>query len=89
MLLEATDVLLHLLGNPISEAFEVSGLLGALVVSFSLAYTTVEKRNVAVELVVEKLPQRWRIAIDGIVSLLSSIMFAVIAGRALGYALEM
>jgi len=45
MLLTTADVILRIFRHPIPGTYEIVGLLGAVVVSFSLAYTTVEKRT--------------------------------------------
>ena len=52
MLLTSADVILRLFRRPITGAYEIVGLLGAIVISFSLAYTSVEKGHIAVEFLV-------------------------------------
>jgi len=58
MLLSTADVVLRLFGKPIPGTYELVGFLGTVVVSFALAFTSIEKGHIAVEILVEKLPQR-------------------------------
>jgi len=55
MLLTTTDVIMRLVATPIPGVYEIVGLLGVVAVSFSLAYTSVEKGHIAVEFLVRKL----------------------------------
>jgi len=56
MLLTCADILLRLLRHPIPGTYEMVGFLGTVIISFSLAYTSIEKGHIAVEILVEKLP---------------------------------
>lgn len=88
MLLSTTDVVLRLFGKPISGAYELVGFLGTIVVSFALAFTSMEKGHIAVELLVEKLPQRAQLAIESFCNLIGALLFGMLAYKAIRYALD-
>jgi TRAP-type C4-dicarboxylate transport system permease small subunit len=88
MLLSAADVVLRIFGRPIPGTYELVGFLGALVVSFALAFTSMEKGHIAVEILVEKLPLRTRLAIDAFCNLAGAFLFCVIGFQAFIYALD-
>lgn len=86
MVLTCADVTLRLFRHPIPGTYEMVGLLGAIVVSFSLAHTSVMRGHIAVEFIVQKLPKRTQIIIDGINSLLGTTLFGVITWQSILYA---
>lgn len=88
MLLSTADVVLRLFGKPIPGTYELVGFLGAIVVSFALAFTSIEKGHIAVELLVEKLPQRAQLAIETFCNLVGALLFGVIAWQAVIYAVD-
>jgi TRAP-type C4-dicarboxylate transport system permease small subunit len=88
MLLSTADVVLRIFGRPIPGTYELVGFLGALVVSFALAFTSMEKGHIAVEILVEKLPLRTRLAIDAFCNLAGAFLFCVIGFQAFIYALD-
>ncbi len=88
MLLSTADVILRLFGKPIPGTYELVGFLGTIVVSFALAFTSMEKGHIAVEILVEKLPQRAQLAIEGVCNLIGALLFGVIAYQAVLYALD-
>lgn len=88
MLLSTADVVLRLFGKPIPGAYELVGFLGTIVVSFALAFTSMEKGHIAVELLVERLPQRAQLAIEAFCNMIGALLFGVIAYQAILYALD-
>ena len=86
MVLTCADVTLRLFRHPIPGTYEMVGLLGAIVVSFSLAHTSVMRGHIAVEFIVQKLPKRTQIIIDGINSLLGTALFGLITWQSILYA---
>jgi TRAP-type C4-dicarboxylate transport system permease small subunit len=88
MLLSTADVLLRLWGRPIPGTYELVGFLGTLVVAFALAFTSMEKGHIAVEILVERLPQRAQLAIDAFGNLMGMLLFGLIAYQAFIYALD-
>jgi TRAP-type C4-dicarboxylate transport system permease small subunit len=85
MLLTCCDVLLRLFRKPILGTYEVVGFLGAVVISFALAQTTIDRAHVAVQLLVIRLSPAGRKAVFLITSLLSLGLFATIAFESLRF----
>ena len=88
MLLSTADVVVRIFGRPMPGTYELVGFLGALVVSFALAFTSMEKGHIAVEILVEKLPLRYRLAIDAFCNLAGAFLFSMIGYQAFIYALD-
>ena len=88
MALTVVDVVLRLLRMSIPGAYDIVGLLGAVVISFSLAYTSVEKGHIAVEFLVQKLPENARSVIDALTGLASTLFFAMATWSLAVYALD-
>ncbi len=78
MLLTCADVILRLFRRPIPGTYEIIGFLGTVIISFSLAYTSLEKGHIAVELLVEKLPRRVQAGVEAVTSLIGAALFALI-----------
>ena len=89
MLLSVTDVVLRIFGKPVPGTYELVGFLGTIVVSFALAFTSMEKGHIAVELLVERLPQRAQLAIESFGNLIGALLFGVVAYQAVLYALDL
>mgnify|MGYP001499300957 CR=1 FL=1 len=89
MLLTCADVVLRLFAHPIPGTYELIGFLGALLISFSMAYTSVERSHIAVEIFVTRLPRRVQFAIEGFVSLISVVLFGIIAWQSQVYAMDL
>lgn len=88
MFLSTADVVLRLFGKPIPGTYELIGFLGTVVVSFALAFTSMEKGHIAVEIIVEKLPQRAQLAIEAFCNLIGALLFAAVAWQAVVYGLD-
>ncbi len=86
MVLTCADVILRFLRHPIPGTYETVGLLGAIVVSFSLAHTSVMRGHISVEFIVQRLPKTAQIVIDGINSLLGAALFGLITWQSMLYA---
>jgi len=89
MLLTSADVFLRLVAEPIPGVYEIVGLLGCIVVSFSLAYTSAEKGHIAVEFLMRKLPDHVQAAVNTVNNLLSIALFGLIARQCLLYAADL
>lgn len=85
MLLSCADVALRLFDTPIPGAYEMVGFLGALIVAFALAYTSLQKGHVAVEVIFEKLPLRVQCFIETFGNLTGATLFGLIAWQSLVY----
>ena len=86
MLLTTADVGLRLLRRPIPGTYEIVGFLGALAISFSLAYTSVENGHIAVDLLVEKFSRRVQAGVQALNDLCGTGLFALIAWQSILYA---
>ena len=78
MVLTCLDVLLRLLRNPIPGTYEIVCMLGAVFVSFSLARTTVDQGHIAVDFLVQRLPDRFQHAVEAVNAGICALLFTVI-----------
>ena len=83
------DVTLRFFRHPIPGAFETVGFLGALMVAFALADTTLKGGHIAVEFLVEKLHSGVRKWLDRITTFVLILLFGLLTLRMGGYALEL
>jgi TRAP-type C4-dicarboxylate transport system permease small subunit len=89
MILTCVDIVLRFIGSPIRGVFDLIGFLGSLSVSFALAYASMENGHVAVEILMESLPQRIQFRILAFGGLLSTIFFAFLTWQSFLYATEL
>lgn len=89
MLLTCADVILRIFRRPIPGTYEIIGLLGAVLVSFSLAYTSMQRGHIAVDFLVQKLPKKTQALIECINSLTCAIFFGLIAWQSMAYAKDL
>ncbi len=89
MLLTCADVILRIFRRPIPGTYEIVGLLGAVLVSFSLAYTSMQRGHIAVDFLVQKLPKKIQVLIECINSLTCAIFFGLIAWQSMAYAKDL
>jgi TRAP-type C4-dicarboxylate transport system permease small subunit len=85
MLLTCADVIMRLFGSPITGTYEVVGFLGTLVVAFALAYTSMERGHVAVEVVFDLFPEKMKIFIATLDDLIGAGLFGLIFWQCLAY----
>ena len=78
MLLTSADVLLRLIRRPIPGTYEIVGLLGAVGISFALAYTSVEQGHIAVDVLVRKLRPGLRRLVEVVNTSCAIVLFSVI-----------
>jgi TRAP-type C4-dicarboxylate transport system permease small subunit len=86
MFLTVSDVVLRLFRYPIPGAYELVGFLGALFVSFSLAYTSVQKGHIAVEFLVDKLKETAQKVVEFTTTVLCALLFGLVAWQSVLYA---
>ena len=86
MLLTCADVLLRLFRCPIPGTYEIVGLLGAVFAAFSLAYTSMERGHIAVDFLVQKFSDKTRMLVDLTTTLVSTILFGLVAWQSILYA---
>mgnify|MGYP001765609815 FL=1 len=89
MLLTCADVLLRFWGKPIPGTYELIGFLGAFTIAFAMAYTSVERSHIAVEILMERLPGRLQTFLQGLVSLISFLLFSIFTWQCQIYTLDM
>jgi TRAP-type C4-dicarboxylate transport system permease small subunit len=80
MALIVLNVVLRKLALPTAwlQAFDIIGVLGLIVISFSLAHTAVQKGHISIDLVVTRFPPRVQGIIGTITGILSLGIFSVI-----------
>ncbi|WP_319525522.1 TRAP transporter small permease [uncultured Desulfosarcina sp.] len=89
MVLTCLDVLLRLLRHPIPGTYEIVCMLGAVFVSFSLARTTVDQGHIAVDFLVQRLPNRFQHAVEAVNAGICALLFTVICRQCVIYALDL
>ncbi|MFW6138993.1 MAG: TRAP transporter small permease [Spirochaetota bacterium] len=89
MLLTCADVILRLFRRPIPGTYELVGFLGAMFVSFSLAYTSVMRFHISVEFLYRKLAAGTRKIVEVINSTVPGILFGFITWHCFAYAMDM
>lgn len=89
MLLTCSDVVLRLFRKPIPGVYELVGYLGAITVALALAYTSVEKGHIAVELLTERLPGKLKSFIEGSGTFIGAVFFALASWQSALYASEL
>jgi TRAP-type C4-dicarboxylate transport system permease small subunit len=81
VLLTVTDVILRRFRMPIDFAFEIVVLLAAVVISFSLPRSTLEKGHIITDFLVEKLSRRWKRTFLASTRIMAVFVFAVFGWR--------
>jgi TRAP-type C4-dicarboxylate transport system permease small subunit len=89
MCLTCADIVLRLFGYPISGTYEIVGFLGAVAISFSLAYTSMEKGHIAVDILFRRLPFRVQYILEVIVEAVSLLIFIMVAWRCAVYGFDL
>jgi len=89
MILTTMDVILRIFRHPIPGTYELVGLLGTIVVSFSLAYTSVEKGHIAVEFLVRRLSPKAQSLVTAANACIGALLFAVIAWQSILYGTDL
>jgi len=89
MLLTCADVVLRFFGRPIPGTYELVGYFGAVVVAFALAYTSVERGHIAVEMFVNRLPPHPRGLVEALGSICGAALFGLLTRQSLVYARDL
>jgi TRAP-type C4-dicarboxylate transport system permease small subunit len=85
MLLTTADIVLRAFRHPIPGTYEIVGLIGSLAISFSLAYTSIEKGHIAVEFLVNRFSAPIQALISAANALIATILFAIISWQSVLY----
>jgi TRAP-type C4-dicarboxylate transport system permease small subunit len=79
------DVVLRAIGSPLTGAYDIVKLAGALTIACALPYTTAVKGHVAIEYFFHKLSWRGRVVVDTLARLLGMALFSVLAWQSVRY----
>ncbi len=79
MVLTLADVVLRGFGRPIPGTYELVGILGAIIIGFSMPYTTMAKGHVIMDFLTESLSGSAQTALHVLTRILA-IAFFIIAG---------
>ena len=89
MLLTCADVVLRLFGKPIPGTYELVGYFGAVIVAAAMAWTSIERGHISVEMLVDRLPRRVRHAVEALGAAAGSVLFGLLAWQCRIYAAEL
>jgi TRAP-type C4-dicarboxylate transport system permease small subunit len=89
MMMIVVDVILRQFRMPIPGTYDLVGLLGSLVISFSLGYTSIQKGHIAVEFLFDKLPGRARSVIGAVNELVGALFFIILGWQSFIYAFRL
>lgn len=87
MILTVGDVVgRYFFNNPISGTFELTTLMLALVVFFSIGYTQLRRGHISIDVLVSLFPSRVQAVIDSVTCLFSLVLFSLVAWQSAVYA---
>lgn len=78
MMITVLDVIFRMLKIPVSGAYDLISLFGSVAISFSLAYTSVEKGHIAVDFLFNKFSDRAQSVVSSINNLIGAIFFLIV-----------
>lgn len=85
MCVTVADVVLRAFRRPLTGAFDIVSIAGAVVLACSLPYTTAVKGHVAIEFFFHKLGRKGRIAVDALTRLVACAFFGMLCRQAVLY----
>jgi TRAP-type C4-dicarboxylate transport system permease small subunit len=85
MLVTCADVIMRIANHPLTGAFDIVKICGAITIATSLPYTTALKGHVAIEYFFHKLSKGARIIVDSIVRLLTTTLFCFLTWQCIKY----
>ena len=89
MFFTVTDVILRSFGYPIFGSFDISQFIIVIALAASLMYTHVERGHVGVDILVQEMSPRSQAILDSTTSLVSLVLFAIVAWEMWLYAGEL
>jgi TRAP-type C4-dicarboxylate transport system permease small subunit len=89
MLLTTLDVILRLFKSSVPGTYEIIGLLGALVTSFALGYTSVEKGHIAVDFLVMRFSPTAQALIGSVNALIAALLFGIVTWQSVLYGMDL
>lgn len=85
MVLSCMDIILRFFRMPIPGTYEIVSFLSAIMLSFAMAQTTLDRAHVSVEILVSKLPKKIRQGIYIITTSVTLILLATISIESFKY----
>lgn len=85
MLLTVADVIGRVFNRPVPGTYELVSFVGALIISFALPYTSIEKGHIAVDFLMQKMPYRVRVTVNVLNALISMALFVLISWQSAVY----
>ena len=89
MLLVTLDVVLRLFRMPITGTYDMVEILASMVISFSLAYTSIEKGHIAVEFLVQRFGERTQRLVALVNDVVCTVFFLLVAWRCFMHGLDL
>jgi TRAP-type C4-dicarboxylate transport system permease small subunit len=90
MLLTCLDISMrYFFSSPIPGTYDLVSLLGAVLASFAMPYTMLQKGHVAVEILIQSLSKGKRLLIETLTHLLGISLFLVLVWQAIIHAEDM
>jgi len=83
------DVVGRRLGHPLTGAYDIVELLGAITIAGALPYTTACKGHVAIEFLPHQLSPRGRIVLSTLVGVICISIFAFLTWRFVRYGIDL
>ncbi len=90
MLLTVTDIIGRLFGKPVHQSYELTGILGVLVLSFALPKTALDRGNVSIDVLTAKMSRTLKKGIFVLTRIFNIALLAVLTWFVFkkGYALS-
>lgn len=85
MVIVVAEIFLRGMGRPLAGSFEIIGWLSAAAMALALGYVQLYRGHVAMTLVTALLKGRAAAALDALISAVSLVLFAIVAGYVLRY----
>lgn len=85
MMVTCADVLFRLFYRPLTGAYDLVRVAGAVAIACAVPYTTAIKGHVAIEYFFHKLKPRGRVMVDTIMRLLMILFFAALGWQSIAY----
>ena len=83
------NVVLRAVWTPILGAYEFTGFLASLMITFALAHCAANQGHIAITLFADQLPPRVQAILDSFVAILGTALYAVISWQSVKYAINM
>jgi TRAP-type C4-dicarboxylate transport system permease small subunit len=88
--LTTTDIVCrYFFNHPVTGTYDLVGLMGAVVASFSMPYTLLEKGHVSVEILMQRLSRTKQLIIDTVMHFVSILLFLALTWQCLLLAQDM